>query len=228
MIIPAAEGSWAEHVVKLPASGAQWCRGGRFLRDRTGLHAFTAQGLRRIDRVGRAAHHAEPFERAGLGPWLLLSDGTIQPADGGSILVTERSFRTTNLRFLAASSDGNRLLAEIRAAQNGGTFEIDLTVKPKPAWRMVRSASPTSDDYALLLGRARSWPSEVMIRNTFDAVLVRQDEIFALVNRDRKSIVELQQSNYQSTDQRPIVLPACCCSCNCNARSRAARSAACR
>jgi hypothetical protein len=181
------ESGGGERVVKLARDDTHprhWCRTGRFYRSGEYLYAFTSNGL-----VGVRDHpSADPFDRAGLGPWLLMPDGTFEPAAGGAMLPVELPpfHRPARVRLLDVSPDGNRLLAEVSAGPTSGTYGIDLTREPKPCWRRA-------GDRSFLLGPAAYWPLPFPVRNHFQGIEATTSHELALHFKGKRTMIRRHQ-----------------------------------
>ena len=175
----------AERVVGIVAEHEHpygWCRAGRFFRSGATIYAFTSSGFEIIRDPADAG--AEPFDRPGLGPWLLMSNGAIEPAEGGSILSVEPPpfDRPARVALLAASPDGNRLLAQASAVEVGDTYGIDLAQAPRPRWRR-------QGDRTFLLGPAAGWPIPFPVRHHFSSIEAAPGGTLALHFKGKRSLI---------------------------------------
>jgi hypothetical protein len=115
--------------------GVDWISG-RFFRTPRGIAALSGDGLGFQHVTSRNCRLV--FDRAAHGPWLLLPDGDVAPADGDPLGLNKRFALDPSVRAAAASADGNRVAMTVVAisrgrATEGGTYVLDLN-KDKPRW----------------------------------------------------------------------------------------------
>jgi hypothetical protein len=114
------------------------------------------------------------FYRYGDGPWVLLHDGKVGPADTAHSKWVPRGASPYCAKLIAASPDGSRILAR-RVGPGEGAHLLHLSDRDEGEWKLVTMTHGLS-----VVRDVQAPPSNFSPRNRFSALLIGEDGLPAL------------------------------------------------